>query len=167
VIYQTTEFSNDPHHPDSVEIRFARDSKEGDRPVYVAVRRNTGLTASDLRRFPWTRMMRFADTMVRMPDPVTGAAPRNPAHLTDVQIALRGAAPSTPPRPRRPGRRGHSDDHYMTVAAEYQALCQDGNRSPTATLAGRHFVSRNTAAGWVREARKRGLLPPGRRGRAG
>ena len=84
-----------------------------------------------------------------------------------------GASSKTPtprlhrPIPQRPGRRGHSDDHYVAVAERYRQLRALGSASPTATIARERKVSRHTVAGWVSKARDRGHLPPARPGRAG
>ena len=50
---------------------------------------------------------------------------------------------------------------------QYKRLPRDGDRNPSATMAQINGVALSTAQGWVTKARDRGLLPPGRRGRAG
>jgi hypothetical protein len=63
---------------------------------------------------------------------------------------------------------GKSDpDFYHRVALQHGKLTQQGDRNPTATIADISGVALTTAQGWVAKARTRGLLPPGRRGRAG
>ena len=44
---------------------------------------------------------------------------------------------------------------------------EQGDKNPSATIAQINGVALTTAQGWVAKARARGLLPPGRRGRAG
>ena len=63
---------------------------------------------------------------------------------------------------KRPGRAGRGDAFYAGIARDYMALRQEGSLKPTAELAKRLEVSRNTMAGWVRRARQRGLLPEAR-----
>jgi hypothetical protein len=58
-------------------------------------------------------------------------------------------------------------DFYEVVALQHTRLAEDGDPNPTATMARLSEVALSTAQGWVAKARARGLLPPGRRGRAG
>lgn len=58
-------------------------------------------------------------------------------------------------------------DFYALVALQHGRLTQEGDANPSATMAQINGVALSTAQGWVTKARERGLLPPGRRGRAG
>lgn len=58
-------------------------------------------------------------------------------------------------------------DFYEMVALQHGRLTQQGDANPSATMAHLNDVALSTAQGWVTKARERGLLPPGRRGRAG
>ena len=58
-------------------------------------------------------------------------------------------------------------DFYERVALQHGRLAQEGDKNPSATIAQINGVALTTAQGWVAKARARGLLPPGRRGRAG
>ena len=58
-------------------------------------------------------------------------------------------------------------DFYERVALQHGQLVKQGDRNPTATMAEINGVALTTAQGWVAKTRNRGLLPPGRRGRAG
>ncbi|WP_159502479.1 hypothetical protein [Microbacterium sp. 18062] len=58
-------------------------------------------------------------------------------------------------------------DFYELVALQHTRLTDDGDPNPTATMARISNVPLSTAQGWVARARRKGLLPPGRRGRAG
>lgn len=58
-------------------------------------------------------------------------------------------------------------DFYALVALQHGRLTQQGDANPSATMAQLNGVALSTAQGWVTKARERGLLPPGRRGRAG
>lgn len=46
-------------------------------------------------------------------------------------------------------------------------LTANGDANPSATMAELSGVALSTAQGWIAKTRTRGLLPPGRRGRAG
>lgn len=58
-------------------------------------------------------------------------------------------------------------DFYELVALQHGRLTEKGDANPSATMAELSGVALSTAQGWVAKARTRGLLPPGRRGRAG
>lgn len=58
-------------------------------------------------------------------------------------------------------------DFYELVALQHGRLTSQGDRNPSATIAEINDVALSTAQGWITKARTRGLLPPGRRGRAG
>lgn len=58
-------------------------------------------------------------------------------------------------------------DFYELVALQHGHLTSTGDANPSATMAELSGVALSTAQGWVAKARARGLLPPGRRGRAG
>lgn len=159
VVVETSQVSRDPNRPDKIEIRFDR---RQDRPVSVTVSSGAGLRPSDMRRLPWHSWFWFADVARRE---MTADADGSIA-LTDAAVAF-ADADSLQPAQRRPGRRGHPDEHYQRIARRYEELVATGVRSPTAAIAKESVVSRDTAAGWVAGARKRGYLPPARPGRAG
>ncbi|RGE18832.1 hypothetical protein [Leucobacter sp. wl10] len=58
-------------------------------------------------------------------------------------------------------------DFYELVALQHGRLTAKGDPNPSATMAEISGVALSTAQGWVTRARARGLLPPGRQGRAG
>lgn len=62
--------------------------------------------------------------------------------------------------------RGYPDEFYEVVARAYRALAAVSPR-PIVELAEANGVPPTTAQRWVKEARQRALLPPGRRGKAG
>ena len=62
--------------------------------------------------------------------------------------------------------RGRSDDFYAHVAAIYRHLAVK-TKQPVASIAQANDVPKTTAHRWVKEARARGHLPPGRPGKAG
>ncbi len=65
----------------------------------------------------------------------------------------------------RKGRQPLTDEHLAEVAAAYLELV--GSGKPRVALAARFGVAKDTAGHWVQEARRRGLLGPTTRGRAG
>jgi hypothetical protein len=72
------------------------------------------------------------------------------------------------PLQARPGR-DRGDDFYRQVAAVYAALVDPKRRerAPAARLAELNDVPLTTAKRWIKEARRRGFLPPPRHGKAG
>jgi hypothetical protein len=82
-----------------------------------------------------------------------------------------------PPPARRPRSRiraslrtdpvaGYPDEFYDAVATVYRQLATTSSR-PVAVLAEANDVPVTTARRWVKETRRRGLLAPGRPGKAG
>jgi hypothetical protein len=64
------------------------------------------------------------------------------------------------------GRRPlYDDEHYKAVAAVYLAVLHAGANNPTRQVADKWTVSKAAAATWIKEARRRGLLPATTRGR--
>jgi hypothetical protein len=59
-----------------------------------------------------------------------------------------------------------SDGFYRQVASVYGALAATSNR-PAVELAEANGVPVTTAHRWINEARRRGFLPPGQKGRRG
>jgi hypothetical protein len=154
--------SKDDYAP-RLEIQLSRRS---DRATFIAIQAPDGLTPTDLQRFPWATMLAVTDAARR--------GLRGDSTATDVSKTLRthetGRRPSRAKDPRiakRPGRAGHPDAHYLSVANRYKELRADGVTNPTTTIAREHSVSRDTAAGWVRGARDRGYLGKAKPGRAG
>ncbi len=126
------------------------------------------ITPSELRKFPWDRWLRAADTFFRDPElrALHAVNDARQEHLFKAAAApAKGAKPVA--APGRPGRRGHPDSHYQAVAKRYMQLVSTGVRNPTATIAGEWRVNHNTVAGWLRVARERKYLPPARAGKPG
>ena len=80
----------------------------------------------------------------------------------DALVVRRGKAGSSD----EPSGRGLGDAFYQDIAALYQSLASETHK-PAAALSEMRNVPVTTAHRWVREARRRGYLPPGRQGRAG
>ena len=71
-----------------------------------------------------------------------------------------------PARLRDTDARGRADEFYLAVAGIYRELAQTSPR-PAIELAEANDVPVTTAHRWIKEARKRGFLGPGRPGKAG
>jgi hypothetical protein len=57
-------------------------------------------------------------------------------------------------------RRGLGNDFLRIIAMQYEALVAEGERYPIKALAAAMSADKSTASRWVKEARRRGLLPP-------
>lgn len=86
---------------------------------------------------------------------------------------LHSSAPSTrrpkakiPASMRSNAVQGYPDAFYDAVASVYRHLAATSAR-PVVELAAANDVPPTTAQRWVKEARKRGLLAPGHRGKSG
>jgi hypothetical protein len=87
----------------------------------------------------------------------------------DIAKAVRRAAVpklKVKARLKPPERPPYPDEFYQDVAESYLACLQMGER-PGPFLAGVWAVPTTSVHGWVKEARRRGILPPGRKGKAG
>jgi hypothetical protein len=137
----------------------------------IALDRADGFSmdASTLRRFAWARWLTVADAALRdHQDPSGRETDALFAPSADVErFHRKRRQQSRGTEVKRPGRRGHGEQHYQEVAKRYRELRLEGSISPTQDIAAERCVSRNTAAGWVRTARQRGFLAQARRGRPG
>lgn len=84
----------------------------------------------------------------------------------DTEGIPRTANPRIPARLRANRATGYPHEFYEAVAGAYQALASRSPR-PVLELANANDVPVTTAHRWVKEARQRGLLAPGRSGKAG
>lgn len=126
-----------------------------------------GLTSERLRTLPLVRILLAVaadealqnELVARLDDDVPEAGATNEFHKVFTNWSH--AEPLTL---ERPGGRKLSDDFYARVADVYRAATVRGLRPRTA-IAEAAGVSSEVAGRWVREARKRDLLPettPGR-----
>jgi hypothetical protein len=65
---------------------------------------------------------------------------------------------------RRGGRPAHDDAYYQNVAAVYRAALVAGEH-PTEAVGNAFFLGKSAASNLVARCRKKGLLPPTKRGR--
>jgi hypothetical protein len=70
------------------------------------------------------------------------------------------------PRLNVPARRPYPDEFFRKLADLYARLAREGER-PAKTIADANGIPMGTVYGWIREARRRGLLPPARQGTRG
>lgn len=134
----------------SVRVRLA----EGDdgRLHLVELRVAGPVSAGVLRSIPVGRIEAAANAQLHPSAP--DRWPRRPPGAT-IPADLRGNAV-----------RGYPDAFYGAVAAAYRRLAAISAR-PVAELAAANGVPVTTAQRWVKESRRRGLLAPGRPGKAG
>jgi hypothetical protein len=128
--------------------------------VYLPWRPGDPITSQLLRELPTARI---EATINRRLFAMTRTSP-----ITGGKIAL----PSGRKIAERDLLKGLGDpkrtpDFYELVALQHGRLAANGDPNPSATMAEISGVALSTAQGWVAKARARGLLPPGRRGRAG
>lgn len=145
----------------SVRVRLG----EGDDGRLHLVEMHVGaagqLSAELLRSIPVGRIEAAANAQLHPSAPEAGEGP----------AAGIGAGPGSLRLPDElrigdaPGR-GYPDMFYGAVAATYRLLAAASPR-PVADLAGANEVPVTTAQRWVKEARRRGHLAPGRPGKAG
>lgn len=171
----------------SLAARFSRvdpgdPASSPDRVEQVCLKLAEGLTPTTLQRFAWSRWLAVADAFARTEASDTATAwqlarrdPKTASVLDRAVLEERGLSVSAqrpeerglPRSGSRPGRRGHEHAFYERIARRYVELRSQGERAPTKRIANEEFVSRDTAAGWIRRARELQLLPPGRKGRPG
>lgn len=152
-----------------VDVRVRLDERRQVLSVGLARPMGVVLDASTLQRFAWARWLTVADAAVRdLRVPEASPHPLNDYFSAGADLEkLHRNTRRRQEAPRRPGRRGHSDDFYREVSEYYRHRRWAGSTSPTQDLANEYGVTRNTAAGWVKVARERKLLPLAHRNRAG
>jgi hypothetical protein len=149
------------------ELRVWYADEPGGQVATVRLTLPDGLRPSTLSRFPWARWLAVADAAGRYAGPADGDSLVFDPLDAAVEAVREGRRPPRSQGEGKPGRRGHPDRHYADVAQRYVELRGKGVRNPTATIAEERSVNRNTVAGWLRGARKRGFLPTARPGKAG
>lgn len=135
-------------------------------------------TAALVREIPLARLEAAANLyLAQLPRPVSPEA--FPFLISGQSVQVPGFFPREPwtNRPAAGRRRGPSlklripsgqkrpDSFYQQVAERYLWLTSQG-KGPADELAAANDVPASTVHRWVREARRRGILVPGQRGRA-
>jgi len=138
--------------------------------LHLAELRIVGEPTSELlRAIPVGRIEAAANAQLTMVDEGIRPAPprRRPARRTARSSSEVGwDQPRRSDRPRTARSRGRPDGFYAEIADAYQRLAQTSPR-PAVDLAARDDVPVTTAHRWIKEARRRGYLAPGRPGKAG
>lgn len=121
------------------------------------------VTSDTLRAVPITRMLSWAngdgrEQLIEAFDPVRRIVGSVEARRLRRKPPLRFPDVTQKRKP---------DAFYIKVAAAYTWLFDEGSRRPAQDLAEANGVPATTAHRWIREARRRGFLPPGETGRAG
>jgi hypothetical protein len=178
------EWRQQPQLDGTVLVRIA--AGPGGRLVLAGLRIDGELSAELLRSIPLGRIEAVANAQLTIvddevvltaaPGPRDGPTPRQPQpvdagwEMTDPVGAT--ARPHSARRrsskieqPAEAGR-GRPDSFYRDVADIYQDLAQRSSR-PAADLAEANSLPVTTAHRWIKEARRRGFLPPGRPGKTG
>ena len=134
-----------------VQVWFGPDGE----PNKVLISMPEGITATKLKRCAWSSWLATCTAATRM---------------KDVGLVKAVRESTKPPKRvirKHPGRTGYPLKHYEAIASEYKQLMLSGENKPGKVLAEQHVVSPVTMRGWIAQCRKKGLLPPGRQGRAG
>jgi hypothetical protein len=156
---------------DRVTVRFQLSERGRLEPVELRLDGSV-LDSNTLRRLPLTVMETFANTVWRSEiEDMIGKAPVGDLHDRSVmppqgppglirRSIVRKTARLKIPAGAKP------DSFYQQVAKTYSHLARGSNR-PAVELAEVNDVPVTTAHRWVKEARRRGFLPPGQKGRRG
>jgi hypothetical protein len=147
----------------------------GGRLVLAGLRIDGPPTAELLRALPVGRIEAAANAQLAVvDDALVPASAQRPRPTGPPPAAVDGwetTDPSVAARRPRAGDgngppRGRPDFFYLEIAQIYLEYAQASHR-PAAELADVHSVPVTTAHRWIKEARRRGFLPPGRPGKAG
>lgn len=130
-----------------------------DCPELTTVRLRTLSLPSIVRRDHTDQAARAEAALRRLSNPNLAAHVER-RQVTQLQRQANEARPKL--RPGRPPEYG--DAHYSTIADAYSRLVTTGR--PVKSIAEQMHVSPKTVDRWVREARRRGLLPQTQQGRA-
>lgn len=165
---------DDPPLSGVVQVRITVGA--GGRLVLTGLRIEGTPSAELLRAIPVGRIEATANAQLSVVDaplgttPVVNVRPRPVAppvaedvgwEMVGPELAVARAAHAAAGRPR-----GRPDVFYRDVADVYLTFAQASAR-PACDLADQHGVPVSTAHRWVKEARRRGFLPPGRPGKSG
>jgi len=171
------EWRQEPPLAATVLVRVAQ--APGGRLVLTGLQLDGPPTAELLRALPVGRIEAAANAQLAVVDDAVvrsparrGRRPTGPPagasdgwETSDPANALRRAVAAAGPAAEPPGR-GRPDFFYRQIADVYLEYAQVSHR-PAVDLADNHSVPVTTAHRWIKEARRRGFLPPGRPGKAG
>lgn len=165
---------------------YVRVDLDGDGRLYPGVvlmqahagRKVRALRGADLRTFPLAAVEAQANGELR-DQILAGLATKVDVRFAAADGGLSAAPPGTRGtikgdarslrqmlRPKVPDTRPYPDEFYAEIANAYTYLASSSRR-PAAQIAEVFGVPTKTVHRWVTEARKRGHLAPGRKGKAG
>ncbi|WP_157472240.1 hypothetical protein [Frankia sp. EAN1pec] len=178
---------NDPRLPGWLYVRFEPDDRGRLRPRDLFLEgADEPITARHLRSVPledaeaWANGMRGQDSVAgRLPIVAPDLRGYAATFATTYGKPVSAPTKKAPPRPpipdaptveraplRRPEGRALPDAFLEEVAGAYSALAQNGQK-PAPVIAAEAEVPVTTVHRWIKEARRRGLLAPARRGATG
>jgi hypothetical protein len=149
----------DNGHGDRVNVRFRLNDRGRMEPVELRLETERPIDSTVLRQLPLTMMEGWANSGGRNSLLHPASEPLPPAGSL-LAPRRRGSALLKVPPGAKP------DWFYERLAAAYSSLALRSNR-PAVLLAERNGVPVTTVHRWVKEARRRGFLPPGQKGRRG
>lgn len=128
-----------------------------------------GVTSSDLRALPLARLE--ADDPAHRHLGRLRARHAQQPDLAEIQARLRSSRSIAAPVPEQREPLGRPDGRdpegfYSRVATAYRSAAAESSR-PAVLLADENGVPVETVRRWIQEARRRSLLGPARKGRAG
>ena len=167
----------DSQHPEPVWVRVQAtpDERLVIRELYLSADNDLGserIDTDQLRRLSPARIEATLNSPVEKalilerldqapgPEEPRGPTKRTPMVRSETSVHVHGEGLVPPPGRPRP------DSFYQQVAEDYLAAASVSAR-PSVNLARGADVPVSTVRGWVAEARRRGFLPPGQKGRRG
>lgn len=149
--------------------------REGRRVINRVVIAGPEIDSGVLKRLPIGRIAadlnRRGDWPEVAPPPEKGGADhflsRDLDQLLLADQANAGGFVDAEPRPRLTRPDGKDPESFYGVVAQAYRDALATTSAPAVALANEAGVPVATARGWIREARRRGFLPPARKGRAG
>jgi hypothetical protein len=167
----------DSQHPEPVWVRV-QPTPEGRlviRELYLTADNDLGserIDTEQLRRLSPSRIEAtlntpgdkalILDRIGKGPGPKEPRGPAKPSPMVRGSVSGHVHGEGLVPPPGRP----RPDSFYQQVASDYLAAASVSVR-PSVNLAKGAGVPVSTVRGWVAEARRRGFLPPGQKGRRG
>lgn len=167
----------DSQHPEPVWVRV-RPTPEGRlviRELYLTAYNDLGserIDTDQLRRLSPSRIEAtlnsptekalILENLGKAPGPKEPRGPTKPTPMVRGETSIHVHGEGLVPPPGRP----RPDSFYQQVARDYLEAASVSPR-PSVNLAAGAGVPVSTVRGWVAEARRRGFLPPGQKGRRG
>jgi hypothetical protein len=153
-----------------IRMRFAERPEGRLEAIDVWISRKEGISATALRNVPLAQIEALANSPVMakaLLEKMHGPSATSEPELEGVKNRLASLAPAEPmPLPPAklevPASRKKPDTFYQEVATAYMTLASM-DRRPATVLAEQNNVPITTVHRWVKEARARGFLAPGRR----